>query len=202
MSICATEMQHYWDAVVIRNFLQEARHTTRCHPATCWSSYVGITGTYQHVLRLTAQLWKARCGATDGRVACKLIVDGNEIPFENRRFLPHQSVRALVRSDGRMFSHRATRVIIGLSREKLKMKDLTRTAIFVFPLTLASQNASATAAGGSRRFGARGTCRSAFAGRIPGSMFLRCSLITNHPNGRRVSVHWFAGVLQSLCSLS
>ena len=32
--------------------------------------------------------------------------------------------------------------------------------------------------------------------------FLRCSLITNHPNGRRVSVHWFAGVLQSLCSLS
>ena len=31
---------------------------------------------------------------------------------------------------------------------------------------------------------------------------LRCSLITNHPNGRRVSVHWFAGVLQSLCSLS
>jgi hypothetical protein len=31
--------------------------------------------------------------------------------------------------------------------------------------------------------------------------FLRCSLITNHPNGRRVSVHWFAGVLQSLCSL-
>ena len=32
--------------------------------------------------------------------------------------------------------------------------------------------------------------------------FLRCSLITNHPNGRRISVHWFAGVLQSLCSLS
>ena len=32
--------------------------------------------------------------------------------------------------------------------------------------------------------------------------FLRCSVITNHPNGRRVSVHWFAGVLQSLCSLS
>ena len=35
-----------------------------------------------------------------------------------------------------------------------------------------------------------------------GTSFLRCSLITNHPNGRRVSVHWFAGVLQSLCSLS
>ena len=24
--------------------------------------------------------------------------------------------------------------------------------------------------------------------------WLRCSLITNHPNGRRVSVHWLAGV--------
>jgi hypothetical protein len=35
-----------------------------------------------------------------------------------------------------------------------------------------------------------------------GTSFLRCSLITNHPNGRRVSVHWFTGVLQSLCSLS
>jgi hypothetical protein len=33
-------------------------------------------------------------------------------------------------------------------------------------------------------------------------VFLRCSLIRNHPNGRRVSVHWFAGVLQSLCSPS
>jgi hypothetical protein len=43
------------------------------------------------------------------------------------------------------------------------MKDLTRTAIFVFPLTLASQNASATAAGGSRLFFASGNCRSAFA---------------------------------------
>jgi hypothetical protein len=43
------------------------------------------------------------------------------------------------------------------------MKDLTRTAIFVFPLTLASQNASATAAGGSRLFFDSGNCRSAFA---------------------------------------
>jgi hypothetical protein len=33
-------------------------------------------------------------------------------------------------------------------------------------------------------------------------MFLRCSLIKPHQNGRRVSVHWFAGVLQSLCSPS
>ena len=32
--------------------------------------------------------------------------------------------------------------------------------------------------------------------------FLRCSLITNHPNGRRVSVHWFAGVLCVLAQLS
>ena len=38
--------------------------------------------------------------------------------------------------------------------------------------------------------------------RCPWKRFLRCSLITNHPNGRRISVHWFAGVLQSLCSLS
>ena len=38
--------------------------------------------------------------------------------------------------------------------------------------------------------------------RVSSARFLRCSLITNHPNGRRVSVHWFAGVLQSLCSLS
>jgi CRP/FNR family transcriptional regulator, cyclic AMP receptor protein len=29
-----------------------------------------------------------------------------------------------------------------------------------------------------------------------------CSLITFKSNGRRVSVHWFAGVLQSLCSPS
>jgi pimeloyl-ACP methyl ester carboxylesterase len=39
-------------------------------------------------------------------------------------------------------------------------------------------------------------------GSQPWKRFLRCSLITNHPNGRRVSVHWFAGVLQSLCSPS
>jgi len=39
-------------------------------------------------------------------------------------------------------------------------------------------------------------------GEVSLKRFLRCSLITNHPNGRRVSVHWFEGVLQSLCSLS
>jgi hypothetical protein len=33
-------------------------------------------------------------------------------------------------------------------------------------------------------------------------MFLRCSLIKPSSNGSRVSVHWFAGVLQSLCSPS
>jgi hypothetical protein len=32
--------------------------------------------------------------------------------------------------------------------------------------------------------------------------FDRCSPITFTSNGRRVSVHWFAGVLQSLCSSS
>jgi hypothetical protein len=50
--------------------------------------------------------------------------------------------------------------------------------------------------------GASAMGRPAKAVLIAGASFLRCSLITNHPNGRRVSVHWFAGVLQSLCSLS
>jgi hypothetical protein len=36
-------------------------------------------------------------------------------------------------------------------------------------------------------------------GRAPGASFERCSPIKS-TNGRRVSVHWFAGVLQSLCS--
>jgi hypothetical protein len=74
---------------LIRNFLAHRKHVIRLVVGLLLvgSNYVGITGTYQHVLRLTAQLWKARCSATDGRVTCKLIVDGNEIPFENRRFL-------------------------------------------------------------------------------------------------------------------
>ena len=73
--------------------------------------------------------------------------------------------------------------------------------LIAFALTVGASVSTVHAVGDARKVRSCARAGDTHAA-APLRRVLRCSLITNHPNGRRVSVHWFAGVLQSLCSLS